>query len=381
MATTSTTGAMASATTSRGTLISVVLLTALLASGLVAVLTRSWGLTGLAVGVLFGFAMQRAAFCGSALLSSVVLLKDARGLIGVLVAIGVSMVGFGALAAAGWIRPNPKPFFLLPALVGGVLFGVGMVLAGGCVSGSLFKAAEGRLNSMLAVVGIAVGASMGVVGLLAPFRRWLGTATSGLVLPRSIDQAVGVPYAALAIPIGSVCALGGWWLWRRATPRTQGGATRSAPSKPWLGRGWSFALAGAVLGVVGWLAYPASATAGRNYPLGSTESVLMAFSAATGGRVPLIGWMLWLGLGVILGSAVSAWQRGDLRLRSADPATLLVAFGGGVLTGLGAVIGMGCFIGHVLSGFALLSFQSLLFGVVVLLANWLTTILYLRGWR
>ena len=143
----------------------------------------------------------------------------------------------------------------------------------------------------------------------------------------------------------------------------------------------SFALAGAVIGVVGWLAYPASAAAGRNYPLGATESVKVAFSTLTGGPLPIRAWMLWLGLGVILGSAVSAWQRGELRLRSADPATLLVAFGGGVLTGLGAVIGMGCFIGHVLSGWALLSFQSLLFGVVVLLANWLTTILYLRGLR
>lgn len=380
MASPSTTTSNAPVTPSRGSLVSVLLLTALLASGVIAVLTRSWGLTGLAVGVGFGFAMQRAAFCGSAIFSSVVLLKDARGLIGVLVAIGVSMVGFGALAAAGWIRPNPKPFFLLPALVGGVLFGVGMVLAGGCVSGSLFKAAEGRLNSILAVVGIAVGATMGVVGLLAPVRRWLRESTSGLAIAPSLDQAVGVPYAALALPIGGVSVLAGWWLWRRASPRPKGNTNTSAPSKPWLRRGWSFALAGAALGIVGWLAYPASAAAGRNYPLGSTESVMMAFSELTGGRLPLFGWMVWLGAGVILGSAISAWQRGELRLRSADPATLLVGFGGGVLTGLGAVIGMGCFIGHVLSGFALLSFQSLLFGVVVLLANWATTILYLRGW-
>jgi len=342
-----------------------------------AALTQRWGITGLAVGFLFGFAMQRAAFCGSAIFSSVVLLKDARGLIGVLVAIGVSMVGFGALAAAGWIRPNPKPFFLAPALVGGALFGSGMVLAGGCVSGSLFKAAEGRLNSMLAVVGIAVGANMGVVGLLAPFRKWLREATAGLALVPSLDQALGVPYAAVAIPVGSLAVLVGWWLWRRANPRPKG----SAPSsKPLLARGWSFALSGAVIGVVGWLAYPASATAGRNYPLGSAESVMMALSGVAGGWLPIIGWMLWLGLGVVVGSSFSAWQRGELRLRSADPATLIVAFVGGVMTGLGAVIGMGCFIGHILSGGALLSFQSLLFGVVVLLVNWLTTILYLRGW-
>ncbi len=380
MASPSTSSSGTTATLARGTLVSALLLSALVASGLVAVLTRSWALTGLAVGVGFGFAMQRAAFCGSALLSSVVLLKDARGLIGVLIAISVSMIGFGALAAAGWIRPNPKPFFLLPALVGGAIFGSGMVLAGGCVSGSLFKAAEGRLNSMLAVVGIAVGATMGVVGLLAPFRLWLRESTSGLAIAPSLDQALGVPYAALALPIGGFSVLVSWWLWRRANPRPKGNTNRSAPSKPWLRRGWSFALAGAALGTVGWLAYPASAAAGRNYPLGSTESVMIVFSELTGGRLPLLGWMVWLGAGVILGSAISAWQRGELRLRSADPATLLVGFGGGVLTGLGAVIGMGCFIGHVLSGFALLSFQSFTFGVVVLLANWMTTILYLRGW-
>ncbi len=381
MATTRNTLPKASSSMSRGALVSTLLLSALLASGVVALLIRSWGLTGLAVGVLFGFAMQRAAFCGSALISSVVLLKDVRGLIGVLIAVGVSMVGFGALAALGWIRPNPKPFFLLPALVGGVVFGSGMVLAGGCVSGSLFKAAEGRLNSILAVVGVGLGTTMGVLGLLAPARRWLRESTSGLVIAPSLDQALGVSYAALALPMGGVCVLTGWWLWRRANPLRRGDAAEGTPSKPWLRRGWSVAMAGAVLGAVGWLAYAASAAAGRNYPLGCTKSVLQAFSALTGGHLPILGWMLWLGLGVVLGSAISAWQRGELRLRSADPATLLVALGGGVLTGLGAAVGMGCFIGHMLSGWALLSFHSLVFGVVAVLANWLTTILYLRGWK
>ncbi|MFH2007065.1 MAG: YeeE/YedE family protein [bacterium] len=375
----------------RAGLIASIALALLLTSALAAWATRSWGLTGLAVGFLFGFAMQRAAFCGSAIFSSVVLLRDPRGLIGVLLAISVSMLGFAALAGAGWVQVSPKPFKLLPALVGGALFGSGMVLAGGCVSGSLFKAAEGRLNSMLAVVGIAIGANMGVVGLLRPVRLWLGKATAGLSLAPSIDQALGIPYLALAIPVGTVGLGTGWWLWRRfgrraATAPESSSSLAPAPStptptRPWLARGWSFALAGVVLGVTGWLAYPASAAAGRNYPLGSAESVMMALSGAVGGRLPLGGWMLWLGLGVILGSSFSTWQRGELRLRSADPATLTVAFIGGVMTGLGAVIGMGCFIGHILSGTALLSFQSLLFGVVVLLTNWATTILYLRGLR
>jgi hypothetical protein len=232
---------------------------------------------------------------------------------------------------------------------------------------------------MLALVGIAIGSNMGMSGLLGPARRWLGVASAGLVLPPSLDQALGTSYPALAIPVGSSAVLVGWWLWRRASPRRGGGSSRVTNGQPWLARGWSFALAGAVLGVVGWLAYLASAAAGRNYPLGSTESVAMALSAVVGGRVPLGGFMLWLGLGVLVGAAFSAWLRGELRLRSADPATLLVALGGGVVAGLGAVTGGGCFIGHMLSGWALLSLQSLVFGVVMVLTNWVTTILYLRG--
>ena len=44
--------------------------------------TANWVLTGLAVGFLFGFAMQRAGFCGSSILSLFVLEKDARPMLG-----------------------------------------------------------------------------------------------------------------------------------------------------------------------------------------------------------------------------------------------------------------------------------------------------------
>ena len=46
---------------------------------------------------------------------------------------------------------------------------------------------------------------------------------------------------------------------------------------------------------------------------------------------------------------------------------------------LAALIAGGCVIGNILSGFALMSVGNLVFGVTVLLANWGTTLLYLRG--
>jgi uncharacterized membrane protein YedE/YeeE len=67
------------------------------------------------------------------------------------------MIGFAALSALGWVKLNPKPMIWANYIVGGISFGVGIVLAGGCVSGCLFKSGQGNLNSMAGLVGIPLG--------------------------------------------------------------------------------------------------------------------------------------------------------------------------------------------------------------------------------
>jgi uncharacterized protein len=60
-------------------------------------------------------------------------------------------------------------------LVGGLIFGAGTVLAGGCISGCLFKSGEGNLNSMVALLGVAIGMSTVEYGHLNSFSKWLTT--------------------------------------------------------------------------------------------------------------------------------------------------------------------------------------------------------------
>jgi hypothetical protein len=144
---------------------------------------------------------------------------------------------------------------------------------------------------------------------------------------------------------------------------------------------WSPATAGAFIGVLGWLAYLSSAACGRNYPLGVTHGVMALFSLVVGGGTAVKWWLALEVMAIVAGSTTSAWMRGELKLRSADAATLLVALLGGVLTGAGAVLGSGCFVGNILSGWPMLSLHSLLFGMLAILANWATTVLYLRGLR
>jgi len=360
--------------------LTLLILVALALAGLTATagITGQWVLTAIVIGFLFGFAMQRASFCGSSILSLFVLERDSRPVVGAGIAILVAMLGFAGMSALGWVVPNPKPFALLPAVVGGLVFGVGMVLAGGCVSGSLFKAGEGRVASMLALLGIGVGTNMAGPGLMGATRKAVVAATEGVELPAGVHTVFGLGYGVLGAVVAVVGLLLLWGLSRRSK------ATRDvdrAEASSFLVRPWSYITAGVFIGVLGWFAYLSSAASGRNYPLGVTHGVMALFSLVVGGKTAVKLWLALEVAAIVAGSAFSAWLRNGLRLRSVDPAALIVAFVGGVLVGAGAVCGSGCFVGNMLSGWALFSWHSLLFGVTAILANWATTILYLRGVR
>ena len=122
--------------------------------------TRIWVITAVPVGFLFGFLLQKGDLCGASAFSEVVLMRDWRKIFGLWVAIVVSMVGFAVIAELEWVHLVPKPLLWLNYAVGGALFGAGTVLAGGCISGCLFKAGAGNLNSMVALTGIPLGIGM-----------------------------------------------------------------------------------------------------------------------------------------------------------------------------------------------------------------------------
>jgi len=59
---------------------------------------------------------------------------------------------------------NVTPFGI-HTFIGGILFGIGMVLAGGCASGTLMRVGEGFAMQMIALVGLIIGAFLGKVSL------------------------------------------------------------------------------------------------------------------------------------------------------------------------------------------------------------------------
>jgi hypothetical protein len=378
-------------------LVGLVILTAITAY---AALTEAWFLTAAPVGFLFGFLLQKGDLCGSSAMSEVVVFRDARKLAGLWVAIVVSMVGFAVIEKLGWVVLKPKPLLWASWIVGGVIFGAGTVLAGGCISGCLYKAGGGNLSSMAALAAMPLGIAMVEHGPLHRAQLWLkghaiATADGG---PVTLSSLTGLPYWLLAVFFAAVTAAMALRL-RRRRPRHDAAATgplaRRLVTRPW--PPWQAGVAIGLLAVAGFLSAVAS---GRSYPLGVTHGVLNAYQLVTDdvevvtGRPAVAtaaaatpaapvrkvsGWLILVVVAMVPGSWTAARLSGQAKLLPKPPDEIMVAFLGGLLVGAGAAFATGCVVGNILSGWALMSVGMLLFGVTTLLANWATAYLYLLG--
>ncbi|MEJ2201296.1 MAG: YeeE/YedE thiosulfate transporter family protein, partial [Desulfuromonadaceae bacterium] len=96
--------------------------------------------------------MHRSDFCMAGMFRDLFLFRDYSMLRVLLLLVLVSMVLFESFRLLGLLH-LPFPLFAPPCwanLIGGTLFGVGMVLAGGCVVGTLYRLGAGSLPSLMA---------------------------------------------------------------------------------------------------------------------------------------------------------------------------------------------------------------------------------------
>jgi uncharacterized membrane protein YedE/YeeE len=90
-------------------------------------------------------------------------------------------------------------------------------------------------------------------------------------------------------------------------------------------------------------------------------------------------WLVFVALGLMLGSHFSARMRGTAKHLPKQPRQTLLALVGAVLVGVGAWLATGCVIGNILSGWALMSVGLLIFGAATILSNWAVTHLISHG--
>src|SRR6056297_855112 len=126
--------------------------------------------SGLIVGFVGGYALQRGGFCMHSAFRSIVFEKDHSILRAWMLILAVNIPILLLLEQFGVIFPARAPLTPVAGLVGGLVFGIGMVLAGGCVSGTWYRASKGMTGSLVALVGFAAGGLMMTQGVFAPAR-------------------------------------------------------------------------------------------------------------------------------------------------------------------------------------------------------------------
>ncbi len=377
-------------------------------------ITKLWVLTAIPVGFLFGFFLQKGDLCGSSAFSEVILFKDSRKVFGLWIGIVVSMIGIALLDMLGLVTLNPKPFLYINFILGGIVFGAGTVLAGGCVSGCLYKAASGNLNSMAALVGIPIGIAMIEFGPLSSMQAFMKTHIIKPEVGKSVtlSSLTGLPFWLLALFIGVITIIIVYNKRKKNNVKAASSETDSLTRKVFM-KSWKPWQAGIAIGLLVIPAYLSSASSGRNYPLGVTHGVLQAellitdknfqhvwekpatvnkdnqpVEAVNKSNQPaprqtqkkkIVWWLVLLVTGLFVGSFTSAKLSGQAKLLPKPPEQTVVAFFGGILVGTGAAIATGCVIGNILSGWALMSIGTVVFGVFTILSNWGMTYIYLMG--
>ena len=120
-------------------------------------------LTAIGLGFLFGFSLERAGFGNARKLAAQFYLYDMTVFKVMFTAILVAMVGLYTLNGLGlvdmsmmWINPT----FMWAQVIGGFLLGVGFILSGLCPGTSVVSAASGRVDAVVAFVGIFLGTAL-----------------------------------------------------------------------------------------------------------------------------------------------------------------------------------------------------------------------------
>lgn len=316
-------------------------------------------LLGFGLGVALGILARYGRFCTLGAIEDAVYADDTRRLRAWILAAAVAVVGVHALELWGGLDLT-RSIYTGPriewggAIIGGLMFGLGMALVGTCGFGTLLRLGGGDLKALVTFLVMALTAMMAMRGLIGLARiRITDPLTYDLAASASqrLPALLGLtgPHVAIAaMTFGAVVALA---VSMRASFKTL------RPVYTGLGIGVLVVLGWWATGIAGFDAFDTRRIESFSFvaPLGDT---LLYFMLASGVRPDFpVGAVL----GVIVGAFVAARASGEFQWEAPDGAGemrrhLLGAF----LMGAGGIAALGCTIGQGVTGLSTLSVGSFL---------------------
>lgn len=348
------------------------------------------------ISALFGAVARHTHFCTMGAVSDAVSLGDWSRMRQWAMAVGVAMCGFAVLAWTGWVDPAQTLYATtsvpwLSALVGGALFGFGMVIASGCGSKNLIRLGGGSLKSLVVFIVMGLAAFATLKGITAVLRVLTVDAVQWPLqgqafLPDALARWSGAPLQALRL--GAGLALGAlliaWALAGRRDTRDVRGLLGGAGigalvvAAWWLSGHWAevqehpqtleHMYAATYTGRIEALSFAT--------PVAHTLDWLLFFSDSN--KVLTVG--IVSVLGVIAGAALHALCTREFRWQGfADTDDLAHHLAGAALMGVGGVTAMGCTIGQGVSAISTLHLAS--FPAVLAIIGGAVAALRYQNWR
>ncbi|MEE9454815.1 MAG: YeeE/YedE family protein [Paracoccaceae bacterium] len=313
-------------------------------------------LAGLLGGVGLGLAGAIGRFCTLGAIEDALYGDDYRRLRMWALAIAVAITGVFILQATGQVDVSSSMYFTLkwnPAasIVGGLMFGWGMALAGNCGYGALTRMAGGDLRSFFTFIIMGIAAYMAIGGPTAALRDMVFPLRPADVELQSFADLLGGWFSVPPIIIAFAVAAG-FTIWALWEARFRTSSTHII---------WSVVVGLSIIS--GWWATSLISTTGFDaiaveshvfvVPLGESLIYLMTWTGSA------MNFGIGSVTGVIVGSYIGTLIKGRFRWESCDDVRELGrSVIGAFLMGTGGVLALGCSLGQGLTAFAVLSYSA-----------------------
>jgi uncharacterized membrane protein YedE/YeeE len=326
-------------------------------------------------GFIYGFLLQKADFCFVASIRDWISVRDTRILYGVIVLIVTALLGWGfalTFGAADVSRIWTVPFGGAN-LLGGILFGIGMTIAGGCGSGTLYRCGMGYAQFWIVLLCAIVG-NLVFAFIYDPWAR--DYVLGPITVSESGYTLFSLPLPYWLLPLLIAVTIGALAIRRFGWQGMVNGVKEMFTDwqgNPFRQSHWDVRFVALLFGIIATIQFIFMSNVSITGPETRVGGLLLAAllgDDAVYNNTYLNGLFAQfpaLGLGpeeilivsLIFGAFVSALLGGNFKIRIPRASRLPYAIGGGLLMGVSSRIAPGCNIANVIAGVGGLSISSL----------------------
>jgi uncharacterized membrane protein YedE/YeeE len=332
------------------------------------------------LGIAFGAVLQKSRFCFYCISRDFIEIKNAKGLLGIVVALVVGTLGYHLIFGAFLIDPVaprlPPNAHIAPVswvlVLGSFSFGLGMAIAGSCISAQLYRFGEGLLSALIAFIGI-------ILGFVLAFLSW------NFLYLKVIQQAplIWFPHylgykGSIVLQIILLIFLALLLLKFHKKQKEINKTQRwwEIKTQRWWEIKWPTYVGGILVALIATVAFL------RISPLGVTAEIGSVARTSAGyfnilparlegldtlrGCLTIVKETFWSNnglfiFGLVLGSFALATFSGDFKIQIPKIKESVRSFVGGILMGFGSMIALGCTVGTLLSGIMAASLSGWIF--------------------